>query len=657
MNATQSLMATEVPSAPMRSEDSWTTAAVRTLIVAGAAWCGAVLSIAFGNSENVRWWSALAGAPMVTVVVLSVFAKPTPGRAKLMLALTAASGVVLLFSTGLVLGGFAPLSDGGRWKRALAAFSTVAIVLELRRLSRQPPPGEQPPKDKEGPQTPYLSVLTFGSFADLLSERATALGTTPAELVRRLEEAISVVAPLHFKTTARFEVAWQPVLQTFEVKAVVDGSGLPGGKPGDDAVFDVFWRVEDQTQARSQDAAYQATLGFMITGSGFDEVVEAVTRDVLGLPAAGPLDLLRDDWLRLTNAWTHRLRRSGTKYALELKTTSQALPQPVGGVHIYDAALEGPKLNDFRATPRALDTTIDVAGQPLHLGTQSWDALTVSVLGQPDLATLEAWTTRWMANADVAPEGQLAGVVHRVEVLRYATGCALTVDMGSAPVSALEELVVLLRPFGAVSLDEAALQSLAERRHEGGRDDLVPLVRTETGVFSEHLVGPLWVQYAVESKQVFTTVTPDELSGLGLDLASARALALENLRRRLPPAHFTGHLGVYMLTLPGEGGHFEASLLLLDEVWARAAPLVKGDVVAALPGRDLLLFTGTDDVEGLKKVRSVAADALEKGLEHPLTQQLIVRREGGWRVFDVLDAGPSNANLRGSYRTSSKSTV
>ncbi len=323
----------------MRDEDSWATAAVRTLILTGAAWCGAVLSIAFGNSEHVRWWSALAGAPMLTVVGLSLFAKPTAGRAKLMLALTAASGVVLLFSTGLVLGGFAPLSDGGRWKRALAALSTVAIVLELRRLSRQPPPSEQPTKDENSPPTPYLSVLTFGS--------------------------------------------------------------------------------------------------------------------------------------------------------------------------------------------------------------------------------------------------------------------------------------------------------LAEGRHEGGRDDLVPVVRTETDVFSEHLVGPLWIHYAVESKRALATVTAHELNALGVDLGAARALAIENLRRRLPPAHFTGHSGVYRLTLAGEGGHFEASLLLLDEVWARAAPLVKGDVVAALPGRDLLLFTGTDDVEGLKKVRGMTADALHKGLEHSLTQQLFVRRDGGWRPFDV----------------------
>lgn len=64
---------------------------------------------------------------------------------------------------------------------------------------------------------------------------------------------------------------------------------------------------------------------------------------------------------------------------------------------------------------------------------------------------------------------------------------------------------------------------------------------------------------------------------------------------------------------------------------------MKGDVVAALPGRDLLLFTGADDVEGLKKLRSVSADLLEKGVDHPLTQQLFLRHDGGWRVFDAAE--------------------
>jgi len=50
--------------------------------------------------------------------------------------------------------------------------------------------------------------------------------------------------------------------------------------------------------------------------------------------------------------------------------------------------------------------------------------------------------------------------------------------------------------------------------------------------------------------------------------------------------------------------------------------------------------TGADDVEGLKKVRDWAADALEKGLDDPLTQQLFVRRDGGWRVFDAPESGP-----------------
>jgi len=119
----------------MRDDDSLATTVLRTLIGLGCVWCGAVLSLAFGHAEHVRWWSLLAGSPLLTVVGLSIFASPSPRREKTMLALTVSSGVVLVFCVGLVLAGLATLSEEGRWKRALAAGSAVAIVLEVRRLA------------------------------------------------------------------------------------------------------------------------------------------------------------------------------------------------------------------------------------------------------------------------------------------------------------------------------------------------------------------------------------------------------------------------------------------------------------------------------------------------------------------------------------------
>jgi hypothetical protein len=225
--------------------------------------------------------------------------------------------------------------------------------------------------------------------------------------------------------------------------------------------------------------------------------------------------------------------------------------------------------------------------------------------------------------------GAVMSQLHCLDVTRFSRGCELTLDAGSAPISALEELVRVLRAFGVVSFDRAALEATAKRSHTGTRADILPLVRTEGGPLSQHLVGELWIQYAVESRNAFASLGPQDLEPLRIEPRALKRMALDNLRQRIPPVHVTGHSGRYILTLPGEGGHFEASLLLLDEVWEHQATLVKGDVVAALPARDLLFVTGTEEAQGLDQVKAL----MTQNVEHPLSQQLLVRRAGAWRVL------------------------
>jgi len=89
-----------------------------------------------------------------------------------------------------------------------------------------------------------------------------------------------------------------------------------------------------------------------------------------------------------------------------------------------------------------------------------------------------------------------------------------------------------------------------------------------------------------------------------------------------------------MLTLPGEQGFFEASLLLLDDVWdVQLAPHLKGRPVVTMPFRDLVFVTGSEDVEGLQRVRKLEADTQTQQLVHPLSRQFLVRRDGAWRVL------------------------
>ena len=61
------------------------------------------------------------------------------------------------------------------------------------------------------------------------------------------------------------------------------------------------------------------------------------------------------------------------------------------------------------------------------------------------------------------------------------------------------------------------------------------------------------------------------------------------------------------------GGAYEASLLLLNSVWSRKNFPVKGDIVVAIPNRDILLITGSDDKVNLDWMKTRAQESYDSG--------------------------------------------
>jgi len=109
------------------------------------------------------------------------------------------------------------------------------------------------------------------------------------------------------------------------------------------------------------------------------------------------------------------------------------------------------------------------------------------------------------------------------------------------------------------------------------------------------------------------------------------ARALENLR---------AHARRWKLRFEPQGatsvakldGLHDASLLLLDELWdppTRVADL-DGDIVAAVPSRGLLYFTGSGTRGGIPGLRAAAGRITDR----ELSRELFVRRNGAWEPFE-----------------------
>ncbi len=123
----------------------------------------------------------------------------------------------------------------------------------------------------------------------------------------------------------------------------------------------------------------------------------------------------------------------------------------------------------------------------------------------------------------------------------------------------------------------------------------------------EHpLVADLFLFYGFEHPSCFTMVAQRDLGRLVLDKKSLHVIAIANLRRTIPqPELHQVFPGVFMLTC---GGNFEATTLLLDEVWQQVSTMVAGGLVVAVPARDIVIFTGTDNHDGLSFMRSKVSD-------------------------------------------------
>jgi uncharacterized protein YtpQ (UPF0354 family) len=180
---------------------------------------------------------------------------------------------------------------------------------------------------------------------------------------------------------------------------------------------------------------------------------------------------------------------------------------------------------------------------------------------------------------------------------------------------------------------------LATKQPEPRKEDIVPMIKDDrylefpgkkTSIVHEHLAGDIWIVYGLDSPDSIKSLMQESVEQLGLNPSDLRPLACDNLRRILPEIKLHGSGPSYLLTA---GGDYVASILLLDEVWAVLEERVDGDFVAAVPSRDVLLFTGSRSKEGLEYLRRKAREIEQTG-DHVISQTLLRRTQGTWKVFD-----------------------
>ena len=139
----------------------------------------------------------------------------------------------------------------------------------------------------------------------------------------------------------------------------------------------------------------------------------------------------------------------------------------------------------------------------------------------------------------------------------------------------------------------------------------------------------LMILYAEDTDNNIRYLSHKDVERLEIPHEQLRGLAIENLRRLLPKPQIRAGALASMITA---GGDYEASLLLFDDLWANL-PAVDGEIVVAIPSRELLVFTGSRNQEGVEKLREFAATE-SRDSAYRLSDKLFVYRNGRFVRFD-----------------------
>jgi uncharacterized protein YtpQ (UPF0354 family) len=160
-----------------------------------------------------------------------------------------------------------------------------------------------------------------------------------------------------------------------------------------------------------------------------------------------------------------------------------------------------------------------------------------------------------------------------------------------------------------------------------GESDIV-LSDADSPVEGE-LFADLVVFYAFDLGDQFELVSNSGLAELSVSKEDLHRASIQNLRALNLPVEVHAGPAVTMLTA---GGNFEATLLLLPELWEAHANSVAGDLIATVPARDILLFTGNDVPDGLAELRRLNSKMLERA-DKPLSREFFRWGAAGWMPY------------------------
>jgi uncharacterized protein YtpQ (UPF0354 family) len=140
----------------------------------------------------------------------------------------------------------------------------------------------------------------------------------------------------------------------------------------------------------------------------------------------------------------------------------------------------------------------------------------------------------------------------------------------------------------------------------------------------------LYIFYAQDTEHSISYLVKENIEEYQIETTGLKEKAIKNLLNILPEIQSHGENGYFMLTA---GGDYEASLILEESIWTKDNFNVNGEIVIGIPTRDLVLITGSENEEGIKRLKEIINEVNQTG-NHLVSDKLFSWRNGKFEVFD-----------------------
>jgi uncharacterized protein YtpQ (UPF0354 family) len=157
----------------------------------------------------------------------------------------------------------------------------------------------------------------------------------------------------------------------------------------------------------------------------------------------------------------------------------------------------------------------------------------------------------------------------------------------------------------------------------------IPLSKEDSPVLFD-LRNGLVVSYVLDQGGTLEYISYRDLELSGLRVGDLHSAAVRNLLEHVSKKTRVQPVGSIHAVFVD--GNFEASLILLDEVWKSSfRPFVKGQYAVAIPARDMLAFGDASSPDALNDLAAVIGNVFPDG-DHLISDRVFVRVDQSWKV-------------------------